>query len=246
MTERSFANLLGARTPEHLCTRIFERHAANIRVKKPQVAVKNLVGIVAALLKLSNRQGFHATSLRNLADETGLSMGGLYSYFDSKDALLVMILEEVENAVSELFAAVPLEIHDDPAKHLRWVIEGHIRLTEIMQPWFAFAYMEAKSFPKKTRSAAVESELRTESEIAQIIERGAARGVFHVADPGLAAALIKPLLQDWYVKRAKYRKRGTSIDAYVAATTAFVERALMRHGEDAAPPEPAQPAGQEM
>ena len=96
MTERSFANLLGARTPEHLCAHIFERHAANIRVKKPQVAVKNLVGIVAALLKLSNRQGFHATSLRNLADETGLSMGGLYSYFDSKDALLVMILEEVE------------------------------------------------------------------------------------------------------------------------------------------------------
>lgn len=92
----------------------------------------------------------------------------------------------------------------------------------------------------------MESELRTESEIAQIIERGAARGVFHVADPGLAAALIKPLLQDWYVKRAKYRKRGTSIDAYVAATTAFVERALMRHGEDAALPEPAQPAAQEM
>ncbi len=244
-TERSIAALLGNCTPEHLCARIFERHAANIRVKKPQVAVKNLVGIVAALLKLSNRQGFHATSLRNLADETGLSMGGLYSYFDSKDVLLVMILQEVENAVSDLFAAVPPEIHDDPARHLRWVIDGHIRLTEIMQPWFAFAYMEAKSFPKKARSAAVESELRTENEIAQIVARGAARGAFRVSDADLAAALIKPLLQDWYVKRAKYRRRGTSIDAYIAAVTSFAEGALTRREEDAALLRPAR-AAQDM
>ncbi len=42
----------------------------------------------------------------------------------------------------------------------------------------------------------------------------------------LPASLIKPLLQDWYVKRAKYRRRGTSIEAYINAVGIFVDAAL--------------------
>ena len=56
--------------------------------------------------------------------------------------------------------------------------------------------------------------------------RCAAAGVFAVADVDLTAALIKPLLQDWYVKRAKHRKRGIPIQRYIAGVTAFVERAI--------------------
>jgi AcrR family transcriptional regulator len=209
-----------------LCARIFERHGGTIRVKKRQVAVANLVRIVEAFLKLCVRKGFHAASMRDLAEASGLSMGGLYSYFDSKETLLVMVLEEVESAVAEVLAAAPAEIAGDPRRHLGWVIEAHIRLTEAMQPWFVFAYMEAKSFPQKSRTAAVESELVAERTIADILQRGAATGVFAVADVELTAALVKPLLQDWYVKRSKYRRRGTSIDRYVARVIEMVEAAI--------------------
>lgn len=40
--------------------------------------------------------------------------------------------------------------------------------------------------------------------------------------------MIKPLLQDWYVKRAKYRRRGTSIDSYIEAVKSFVGAALSK------------------
>lgn len=216
----------GRYTTEHLCGRIFERHGERIRVKKPHVAVANLVRIVEAFLKLSVRKGFHATSMRDLAQASGLSMGGLYSYFDSKETLLVMVLEEVGNAVTELLASAPPEVAADPRRHLAWVIETHIRLTEVMQPWFVFAYMEAKSFPRKARNTAVESELVAERTIAVILERGTQEGLFDVADVQLTAAIVKPMLQDWYVKRSKYRKRGTSIDAYVATVSDFVRSAI--------------------
>ena len=114
----------------------------------------------------------------------------------------------------------------DARAHLAWVVDTHVRLSEAMQPWFVFAFMEAKSFPPAERKIAVDSEATTERIIAEVIERGIASGAFAAREIGLTASLIKPLLQDWYVKRAKYRKRGTSIEAYVAAVTAFVAAAL--------------------
>ena len=43
---------------------------------------------------------------------------------------------------------------------------------------------------------------------------------------GLTASLIKPLLQDWYVKRAKYRKRGIPIETFIESVKAFIGAAL--------------------
>ena len=211
---------------EALCTRILERHRSAVRVRKPHVAVANLARIVEATLKLSNRQGFHATSLRDLARASGLSMGGLYSYFDNKTTLLSMILGEVSATAGEAMAAAPQHVVDDPPAHLGWLIETHIRLTEAMQPWFVFAYMEAKSFPLAERRLAMDSEAATEAVFADVLRRGVAGGDFAVADIELTASLIKPLLQDWYVKRAKYRKRGTTIDRYIEAVSRTVAAAV--------------------
>lgn len=214
---------------EALCERILARHRDAVRVQKPHVAVANLARIIEATLKLSNKQGFHATSLRDLAQASGLSMGGLYSYFDNKTTLLSMILGEVSTTVKEVLGAVPDEIATDPLARLRWLIETHIRLTEAMQPWFVFAYMEAKSFPLAERQKAVDSEAATEEMFAAVLRQGVASGAFVVADVDLTASLIKPMLQDWYVKRAKYRKRGTSIEAYIAGVIGIVEAAVQRH-----------------
>ena len=93
-------------TTEALCARILERHRNAIRVQKADVAVANLARIIDATLKLSNKQGFHATSLRELALASGLSMGGLF-YFDNKAMLLSMILREVASTATEVLSAPP-------------------------------------------------------------------------------------------------------------------------------------------
>jgi AcrR family transcriptional regulator len=218
---------------EVLCGRILERHRDAIRVQKSHIAVANLARIIEATLKLSNKQGFQATTLRDLAKASGLSMGGLYSYFSGKPMLLSMILREVASTVAEVLSEPPPEVAMNAGAHLRWVIELHIRLTEAMQPWFVFAYMEAKAFPPSERRIAIDSEALTETIIARVLEQGAAAGVFTLSDVGLTASLIKPLLQDWYVKRAKYRKRGISIDTYIAAVIDFVTAAISE--KDVAP-----------
>ncbi|AWK88419.1 TetR/AcrR family transcriptional regulator [Azospirillum thermophilum] len=215
---------------EALCRRILDRHQATIRVRKPAVAVANLARIIETTLTLANRKGFHSTSLRDLAEQSGLSMGALYAYFDSKDTLLLMILGQVVGAVEEVLERPPAGSAPDPAAdpvtRLRWLVETHVYLTETMHPWFVFAYMEAKAFPREGRDLAVASELATERLIADTLAAGVRAGRFRVDDATMTAALIKPLLQDWYVKRAKHRRRGLTPERYARAVTAFVETAV--------------------
>ena len=208
------------------CARILARNRESIAVRSDDLAAANLTRIIDATLRLSNKKGFHSTTVRDLAKASGLSMGGVYSYVASKDALVSMILGEVLATVDEVLAAPPPEVAADPRVHLRWIIEAHIRLSDAMEPWFVFCFMEAKSFPSRERRMSVEAEAMTEGLIGAIVTRGAAAGVFDIGEVGLSAALIKPLLQDWYVKRAKYRRRGTTIEDYIAAVTGFAERAL--------------------
>ena len=226
VTTRTMLDGYGDFSMESLCHAILERHRDTIRVQKPRIAVAKLARIVETILRLSNRQGFHATSLREISAGSGVSMGSLYSYFDSKDTLLLMILGQVATTTSTVLGNAPASVKDDPAAHLRWLIATHVALTEAMLPWFVFAYMEAKSFPPQGRKAAVESEEATEAIFGDIIARGVREGAFAVDDPAFTAALLKPLLQDWYVKRAKWRRRGIDAAGYAERVQAFVENAI--------------------
>jgi AcrR family transcriptional regulator len=221
--QRPWAN---AFSTEALCARILERHRDSVRVQKTRLAVANLSRIISATLALSNKQGFHATTLRQLAEASGLSMGGLYTYIDSKPTLLSMILGEVAATATDVLTAPPDDVKADARKHLDWIIATHVRMSEAMQPWFVFAFMEAKSFPPAERQRAVDMEATTEKIIADVLRQGVADGSFASVQVSLTASLIKPLLQDWYVKRAKYRRRGTSIDGYIDTVSAFVGAAL--------------------
>src|SRR5258708_32323684 len=94
------------------------------RLHKQEVAMSNLVRIIEATLTLSNRHGFHAMTLRELAKTSGLSMGSLYSYFDNKETLLSMILGEVSATVTEVLNTLPAEIGGGAGRHLEWLGRG--------------------------------------------------------------------------------------------------------------------------
>ncbi|MFZ1428681.1 MAG: TetR/AcrR family transcriptional regulator [Geminicoccaceae bacterium] len=201
---------------------IYDRHQETIKVKKAKFAVPNLQSIITTTISISNRSSFHSMSLRDLSREAGISMGALYSYIESKEHLLAMILGQVLHLVETVLGG-PVDDRADPKERLRRLLRRHIFLTEVMQPWFFFAYMEAKSFDHWGRRMAIESELRTQNLIAACLVDGQASGAFRPTDPTMTASLIKPLLQDWYLKRWKYRRQGISPDDYAGWVISFVE-----------------------
>jgi len=205
-----------------LCREVYRDNRNSIRVKKENKVVKNLERIFSATLKISNRKGFQAMSMRDLSREANLSMGALYSYFASKEELVAM-LQHQRRAVTKRILDERIAQESKPAARLRAAILTHLYLSEAMQPWFYFSYMEAKNLSKKEQGLAVASERYTEKLLADILEQGQIQGTFELRDFQLTASVIKAMLQDWYLKRRKYAKRRVSVDQYAQFVLHFVE-----------------------
>src|SRR5208337_2972433 len=184
----------------------------------------NLVKILNAALNLSNEKGFAAMSLRDLSAAAGLSMGALYTYFTSKEELLHMIQRQ-SNVVAQVLLDQIKGI-DNPRMKLRRVIQAHLYLSEVMQQWFYFAYMEAKNLAKEEQKKAIESELLTEKILIDIMKEGQEKRVFKAANIELTGAVIKAMLQDWYLKRWKYARRKVTVEKYAAFLVDLIESYL--------------------
>jgi AcrR family transcriptional regulator len=209
---------------EDLCHELFLDNRESIKIKKEGVAVKNLVKILDAALTLSNEKGFASMSLRDLSTKAGLSMGALYTYFSSKEELLQMIQRQSAVVVQVLLEQI--EGIEDPLSKLKRVIQSHLFLSEVMQPWFYFAYMETKNLAKQEHKKAIEAELATEKLLIDIMKEGRDKGVFKAINMELTGSVIKAMLQDWYLKRWKYARRNVSVEKYAAFIVDFVETYL--------------------
>ena len=202
-----------------------------ILITKEKTIIRNLEKIFDATLEISNEKGFQAMSIRDLAKGAGLSSGGLYAYFPGKTDLLKMIQRHGRKVVQEILFKIVKENPDHISK-LRTALKTHLYLSEFMQPWFYFSYMEAKNLAEPERQNAIESELETEKLFAYIVQQGQDAGLFELRDPQLTAAIIKSILQDWYLKRWKFSRRNISVDQYADFIIEFVEVFLGVHGTE--------------
>jgi len=212
---------------EEICHEIFLENQTSIKIKKEAVAVKNLANIFNTALRLSNEKGFQAMSLRDLSRTSGLSMGALYSYFTSKEELLEIIQNQGRRLTRSVLTK-QIDINAEPGEMLRTAIRTHLYLTEIMQKWFYFSYMETKNLDKPQQKKSIESELETEQVFIDILEEGSRKNVFHVENSILTASVIKSMLQDWYVKRWKYTRRQISVDEYADFVIGFIESVIKK------------------
>lgn len=205
-------------------TAFYRRHKQKIQVQKESVAIVKLRIIVQATFKLSNQKGFSLMSLRDLSRETEISMGSLYAYIGSKGQLAEMIHQFLpymfENCISQ-------QIKDDDTieRQLEKIVRGHLFLTECLQPWFFFAFMETKHLSRSTKELAKESEHKSEMLLENVIAKGVKKDLYHSEDIFLSCMLIKNLLQSWYVKHSKYQSNDVSCERYIH----FVDSTIANH-----------------
>lgn len=72
------------------------------------------------------REGYHQASIRHISRATGVSLSGLYYYFDSKEELLFLIQDHCFRTVLDNAESLVAEV-SDPERRLRLLIESHLR-----------------------------------------------------------------------------------------------------------------------
>ncbi len=193
-----------------------------IRVKKEKTVAKNLQRIFEATLKIGNKKGFQAMSMRDLSNETELSMGALYAYFKNKENLLVMLQRNGRDNFQKILEDCAGS-SEHPLETFRQLIKTHLFMSEALRPWFFFTYMEGKNLNKKERKVAVEHELHSDNIIVAILNKCEEENIFKKQNHHVTAAMIKSLMNDWYLKRWKYAKMNVSVDDYASYVIDLIE-----------------------
>jgi AcrR family transcriptional regulator len=146
---------------------------------RPDVREERKDQIIAAATKVFTRQGFADARMDDIVTESGLSKGALYWYFDSKDAIIVSILDQIFDYETTHVRKI-LEREDSAMAKLEVFVDTTINDLEKMKPLMPIFFdFWSLSVRKKTINQAIKRYYQSFLDLIEpIIEGGVEQGEF--------------------------------------------------------------------
>lgn len=101
----------------------------------------DLARILDATFKLSERIGFAKVTVRDLQQESGVSMGGLYKVFANKEMLEHMVLEGLKFLTDISTNRIKIRDRTDEER-IDMTIKGYVYISTLFRPWYHFAFAQ--------------------------------------------------------------------------------------------------------
>jgi AcrR family transcriptional regulator len=178
--------------------------------------------IVAAAAKVFRTKGYHAATVRDIADEVGILKGSLYHHFESKEALLYLVVKE---PIAQMYRTLGGIAAADAAatEKLRRAILAHLEAFDRHYPHLFVYLREREAVKRRFREQIGFSPKAYERLWQQILKEGVASGEFRadldirVASYGLLGMLNWSY--KWYNPQGRLRI-GEVADAFTALALA--------------------------
>jgi AcrR family transcriptional regulator len=106
--------------------------------------------ILTAAALLVARRGFHMVGMADIGAEAGIVGSGIYRHFESKDAILVALLEKVMDRLQTGAAEIQATVKDDQ-QALSALVRDHIRVAIQDRSVLAVYHREIHNLPEEDR-----------------------------------------------------------------------------------------------
>ena len=168
------------------------------RSVKAQDYTEKRNAILDVAMRYIATKGYEQMTTQDILEELQISRGAFYHYFESKQALLMALVERIGEQAEQLVLSIVSD-HELSAqdKLLRFfaVLDQHKRANKdlvfaFMRVWYAD---ENALFRQKLYQARVK---RLTPWLSQIIQQGVTEGIFTAPYPDQAARIIVSLLED--------------------------------------------------
>ncbi len=157
--------------------------------------------VIAAAGRLFAKQGYHATSMRDLGSELGILGGSVYAHVSSKEELLVEVVQRAGQLFGES-AEQAMSSSEHPEEQLRALIRGHIGVVLDHRDEAQTFLNEATALGESNRQAIVKERDTYEARFRSVITNGIADRTFRPdLDANLAATFVLSVLnaiERWY------------------------------------------------
>jgi AcrR family transcriptional regulator/NAD(P)-dependent dehydrogenase (short-subunit alcohol dehydrogenase family) len=180
-------------------------------VKNLELVDKRREQIVLAAIKLFAKKGFHKTTLRNLAEETGLSQGNIYDYVGSKEDIFFLIHEFAAGSAMEAMTQA-LEEVSDPLEKLRRMVRAEFDTMDKLADAIMLIYQEGHILKKPLLRSLLKKERAHLEVFESIIEECVKTGVLRECNERVVANLIKSMVDAWVLKRWDLLGHASAMD----------------------------------
>lgn len=182
--------------------------------------------VVAAAGRLFADRGYHGTSMRELGRELGLLGSSLYAHVESKQDLLVEVVEEGARLFQDSANRALAEVGSAPDR-LRRLVAGHVDVVLDNRDVVRTFLNEARMLDEDHRARVIAARDGYEQAFRSVIGEGVANGTFRAdADPKIASILILSMLnavERWYRPHGALDRSGL-VDSIVSLTTLGIAR----------------------
>src|SRR5690554_862655 len=120
---------------------IYQQNKQRLNLKNQRIATNKLATIISAVFSISKQNSYNGMTLRDLSQTTGYSTGGLYKYFRDKEDLFVMIHHGLVSMTERVLISVQ---DNNPLTSIDHLLIYHLYMSERLNRWFYFVFMEAK------------------------------------------------------------------------------------------------------
>ncbi|PHR23899.1 MAG: TetR family transcriptional regulator [Desulfotalea sp.] len=192
-------------------------------IKNQQLVKERRQQIVDGAVKLFINKGYHKTTTRELAKETGMSIGSLYEYVSTKEDVLYLVCiaihSAVEHGVQEALARPTIG-----KAALAEVIREFFLVCDRMSDHVLLMYQVTHFLPLKWQKKVLEAELRITSLFIHAMKELREQGKLPQLDDdtiNLIGHNISVIGHTWAFRRWYFAKNFT-IDQYIEQQTDFI------------------------
>ena len=167
--------------------------------------------ILEAALRLFAAQGFHGSSMRELAAVADMQPSALYTHFASKDELLAELVRTGHEALHDALRLALLKAGNDPVAQVGALIGVHVRMHATYPELAIVVNSEMGALSKEMAAPGMALRKQAAALLRDVVERGIAMGRFSPPDVTATTAAIAAMgvrVPYWYSPDS-----GMSVDA---------------------------------
>ena len=157
--------------------------------------------ILQKALRLFARDGFHGTSVRDLARQCRLQPGALYVHFPSKEHILAELARLGHEVHHAAIRRELLQAGDDPAEQLRALVRAHAALHANYPQLAVVVNEELHALPAQLAAPALALRQQSAALLLDVLQRGVTAGRFAIGNLQVTAAAIGAIglrIPYWY------------------------------------------------
>ena len=149
--------------------------------------------IFDASVHLFLEQGFHETSMREIAEAAGMGKSTLYDYFESKDEILIFYFDiEIQKITANAQKIIQQDL--SVSERLRQTMEMHLAYLIDKKLFFLKLTVEAQRLPLESQQQIQNLRHAYQDMLRSLIEEGIHNGEFREINPLFATRSIFTLL----------------------------------------------------